>query len=62
MKMVLARRKEVVYYGAKVHAKEKGQRIASGRSSYDKNSKRAKEKGPLVGESQHASRSWPEIV
>ena len=38
-----------MYYGAKVqHAKEKGQRVASGRSSYELNSQRAKEKGPLV--------------
>jgi hypothetical protein len=37
-----------VYYGAKVHATDKGQGVASGRSSYDRNIRRAKEKGPLV--------------
>jgi len=34
--------------GAKVYAKDKGQSVASGKSSYDRNSQRAKEKGPLV--------------
>ena len=48
MKMVFERRKEVRVLWGKGPRERKVQRVANGRSSYDRNSQRAKEKGPLV--------------